>query len=358
MTAPAKSRHGRRHRLRRQGHRPRRLGPQGNRHRRDRDARPDGDPRGIRPEAAAQGRPHRRLAAHDDPDRGADRDADGARRRRALGLLQHLLDPGPRRRRDRRRRHAGVRRQGREPGGLLGLHPQHLRVGRRRHAEHDPRRRRRRHAARSISACAPRTATPRSSTSRPTRKRKCSSPPSRSGSKDKPRLVRERSPRTIKGVTEETTTGVHRLYEMQKEGTLLFPAINVNDSRHQVEVRQPLRLPRVAGRRHPPRHRRDDGRQGRDGRGLRRRRQGLGRVAAPGRLPRDGLRDRSDLRAAGGDGRLRGHHDGGCRAARRHLRHRDRQRRRHHHRPHARDEGPRHRLQHRPLRQRDPGRRR
>ncbi|NEV62283.1 adenosylhomocysteinase [Thiorhodococcus minor] len=34
----------------------------------------------------------------------------------------------------------------------------------------------------------------------------------------------------IKGVTEETTTGVHRLYEMAKEGTLLFPGINVNDS--------------------------------------------------------------------------------------------------------------------------------
>jgi adenosylhomocysteinase len=36
--------------------------------------------------------------------------------------------------------------------------------------------------------------------------------------------------KNIKGVTEETTTGVHRLYEMQKKGTLLFPAINVNDS--------------------------------------------------------------------------------------------------------------------------------
>ena len=34
----------------------------------------------------------------------------------------------------------------------------------------------------------------------------------------------------ILGVTEETTTGVHRLYEMAKAGTLLFPAINVNDS--------------------------------------------------------------------------------------------------------------------------------
>ncbi|MBU6367493.1 MAG: adenosylhomocysteinase [Gemmatimonadetes bacterium] len=34
----------------------------------------------------------------------------------------------------------------------------------------------------------------------------------------------------IRGVSEETTTGVHRLYEMQKAGTLAFPAINVNDS--------------------------------------------------------------------------------------------------------------------------------
>jgi adenosylhomocysteinase len=35
---------------------------------------------------------------------------------------------------------------------------------------------------------------------------------------------------SVKGVTEETTTGVHRLYEMMREGALLFPAINVNDS--------------------------------------------------------------------------------------------------------------------------------
>ncbi len=34
----------------------------------------------------------------------------------------------------------------------------------------------------------------------------------------------------LRGVSEETTTGVHRLYEMKKAGTLLFPAINVNDS--------------------------------------------------------------------------------------------------------------------------------
>ncbi|MGH8431584.1 MAG: adenosylhomocysteinase, partial [Solimonas sp.] len=34
----------------------------------------------------------------------------------------------------------------------------------------------------------------------------------------------------IRGVTEETTTGVHRLYQMEKDGRLLWPAINVNDS--------------------------------------------------------------------------------------------------------------------------------
>jgi len=42
------------------------------------------------------------------------------------------------------------------------------------------------------------------------------------------RCARAKSP--IKGVSEETTTGVHRLYQMKENGTLLFPAINVNDS--------------------------------------------------------------------------------------------------------------------------------
>ena len=73
---------------------------------------------------------------------------------------------------------------------------------------------------------------------------------------------------SIKGVSEETTTGVHRLYHDGEGGQAPFPAINVNDSVHQVEVRQSLWLPGIAGRRHPPRHRRDDGRQGRHGRRL------------------------------------------------------------------------------------------
>ncbi len=91
----------------------------------------------------------------------------------------------------------------------------------------------------------------------------------------------------ILGVTEETTTGVHRLYELAKDGELLFPAINVNDSvtkskfdnlygcRHSL-VDGIFRATDVmlAGK-----HRR--------GLRLRRRRQGLGRLAArPGR-PRD-----------------------------------------------------------------------
>ena len=112
----------------------------------------------------------------------------------------------------------------------------------------------------------------------------------------------------IIGVTEETTTGVHRLYEFEQAGTLLFPAINVNDSVTKSQVRQQVRLPALAHRRHQPRHRRDDRRQARRRLRLRRRRQGLRRVTSrPGR-PRRGHRDRPDLRAAGGDGRPRGRH--------------------------------------------------
>jgi adenosylhomocysteinase len=48
--------------------------------------------------------------------------------------------------------------------------------------------------------------------------------------KEKPKGWFAELARAIKGVSEETTTGVHRLYIMEKEGKLLFPAINVNDS--------------------------------------------------------------------------------------------------------------------------------
>ncbi len=122
-----------------------RLGPQGADHRRDGDAGPDGDPGRIWGLQAAEGRPDHRLAAHDDPDRRADRDAERPRRRGALGLVQHLLDAGPRRRRHRQGRHARVRREGREPRGVLGLHRQDLPVAGWQADQHDPRRWRRRH---------------------------------------------------------------------------------------------------------------------------------------------------------------------------------------------------------------------
>ena len=48
--------------------------------------------------------------------------------------------------------------------------------------------------------------------------------------KDKPKGYFANIASSIKGVSEETTTGVHRLYMMEKEGKLLFPAINVNDA--------------------------------------------------------------------------------------------------------------------------------
>src|ERR1700749_3485419 len=48
--------------------------------------------------------------------------------------------------------------------------------------------------------------------------------------KEKPKGWFAEVAKNIKGVSEETTTGVHRLYLMEKDGKLLFPAINVNDS--------------------------------------------------------------------------------------------------------------------------------
>ncbi len=144
-----------RHRL--QGGRPvpGRVRPQGDPAGRTRDAWADVVAARVRRRAAAQGRARLRLAAHDRADRGADRDAGGARRRGPLGIVQHLLHPGPCGGRDRRRPardpgraqgRPGLRVEGRDPRGVL--------VGRRadadlarRAGQHDPRRRRRRHHA-------------------------------------------------------------------------------------------------------------------------------------------------------------------------------------------------------------------
>ncbi len=124
------------------------MGPQGDRHCRDRNARSHGHPRGVCRVKAPHRGPHRRIAPHDDPDRGPYRDAQGARCRCPMGELQHLQHPGPRCGRDRRCRHPRLRVQGRDPRRVLAVHPPHPRVERWRHSEHDSRRRRRRHAPR------------------------------------------------------------------------------------------------------------------------------------------------------------------------------------------------------------------
>ena len=113
--------------------------------------------------AAAERRAHHRLAAHDDPDGRADRDADRARRRGALVQLQHLLHAGPRRGGCRRRpgRHARgpagrsrLRVEGRDARGVLVVHRAGAQLARAGEdgsirAEHDPRRWRRRDVARA-----------------------------------------------------------------------------------------------------------------------------------------------------------------------------------------------------------------
>jgi adenosylhomocysteinase len=153
----------------------------------------------------------------------------------------------------------------------------------------------------------------------------------------------------IKGVTEETTTGVHRLYQFAKEGRLLFPAINVNNSVTKSKF----------DNKYGCRHSLSDG--------INRATDVLigGKVAVVcgygdvgkgsaeslrGQRPGDRHRDRPDLRSAGGDGRLSGGPAGGCPGHRGHLRHVDGQQGRNHRRAHVADEAPGDRRQHRPLR--------
>ncbi len=242
---------------------------------------------GVRGAAAAQGRAHRRLPPHDHPDRGADRDPQGARRRGHLDELQHLLDPGPRRGRHRRHRRPRLRLEGRDRGGVLVVHRAAAHGLRGRQGpEHDPRRRRRPHASAS------------------TRSTRSSSTAS-------------------SGLSEETTTGVHRLYEMEKKGTLKVPAINVNDSvtkskfdnlygcrESLVDGIKRATDVMIAGKVASSAATATWARAAR-------------RPSRPGRA-RPRHRDRPHLRAPGRDGGLRGRHDGRGRLHGRHLRHRHR----------------------------------
>ena len=172
--------------------------------------------------------------------------------------------------------------------------------------------------------------------------------------KEKPKGYFAELAKNIKGVSEETTTGVHRLYDMQKAGTLLFPAINVNDSvtKSKFDNLYGCRESLVDGIR-----------RGTDV-------MMSGKVAMVAGFGDVGKGSAASLRQAGCRVMVsevdpicalqaamegyRGRDHGRRRADGRHLRHRDRQQGHHHHRAHAQDERPRHRLQHRPLRQRDP----
>jgi adenosylhomocysteinase len=130
---------------------------------------------------------------------------------------------------------------------------------------------------------------------------------------------------SVMGVTEETTTGVHRLYDMMKEGKLLFPAINVNDSvtkskfdnkygcRHSLidginratDVLIGGKVAVVCG-------------YGDVGKGCADSLRGQGAQS-------DHYRDRSDLCSPGFNGWLPGGHSGECPPNRRHHHHRHRQ---------------------------------
>ncbi len=237
------------------------MGAQGDRHRRDRDARADGAARGIRREPAAGRGTDHRLPAHDDPDRGADRDPGAARRQRPLELVQHLFDPGSRRRGDRGARHPGVRLEGRDRGGIRVVHRADAVRPRRVEAEHGARRRRRRHQDH-----------PRG--------------PSRTA---------RRHPRHLGGDDDRGAPALRDDAGRDAEGA----GVQRQRQRHQVEIRQPLRRAREPGRRHQARHRRDAGRQGGGGVRLRRCRQGLGgEPAKPGRA-RYGHRDRPSTTCGG-----------------------------------------------------------
>jgi adenosylhomocysteinase len=151
-----------------------------------------------------------------------------------------------------------------------------------------------------------------------------------------------------RGVSEETTTGVHRLYKMMEQGKLLVPAINVNDSvtKSKFDNLYGCRESLADGIKRAT----DVMVAGGDLR-LRRRGQGIEPLAARHGRARGRDGDRPYQRAAGGDGGVRSDDRRGDAGSRRHLRDLHGKYGHPHVRAHAEDEGPGHRLQHRALRQ-------
>ena len=256
-------------------------------------------------------------------------------------LVQHLLHPGSRGGGDRGGPHghargavrrAGLRLEGRDPRGLLVVHRAGAALARRRRAEHAPRRRRRRHAA-----GAPGQGVRGQGRGSRRRERRLG------GGAGHPRRAPPLAARGPEALDHDRRRdqgrdrGDHHrrppALPARREGRAAVPGDQRQRLRHQVEVRQPLRRPPLADRRHQPRHRRDDRRQAGRGLRLRRRGQGLRRVAArPGR-PGGGHRDRPDLRASGRHAGLPGGHARRRGRERRHLHHRHRQQGHHHRRP-------------------------
>ena len=162
--------------------------------------------------------------------------------------------------------------------------------------------------------------------------------------------------RNLIGVSEETTTGVHRLYERVKKGTLLFPAINVNDcvTKSKFDNLYGCRESLIDGIK-----RATDvmisGKKavvcgyGDVGKGCAQAFRGSGATVFVTEV------DPICALQACMEG-YPGRHDGRGLQVRRHLRHLHRQRRRHHPPAHEPDEAQRHRVQHRPFRQRGPDR--
>ena len=297
---------------------PRRLRPQRDRAGRARDARPHGDARRVRSEQAPLRGAHLGLPAHDGADGRPHRDPDGARRRGALGQLQHLLHPGPRRGGHRRRARwdargpegrAGLRLEGRVPRGVLVVHRAGAVLARRR-PDHDPRRRRRRHDARPQG--------------RRGREVRLGAGPGDGRLRGAGGLLHPRGPHPGRGPAEvdldrQRHQGGHRGDDDRRPpplrdaagGRAPLPRHQRQRLRDEVQVRQQVRLPPLAHRRHQPRDRRADRRQGGRRLRVRRRREGLRRIAGRAGRPRRRDRDRPDLRAAGGHGGLRGHHPRG-----------------------------------------------
>ena len=161
----------------------------------------------------------------------------------------------------------------------------------------------------------------------------------------------------IRGVSEETTTGVHRLYQLMEKGRLPFPAINVNDSvtKSKFDNKYGCKESLVDGIRRGT----DTMMAGKTALVL-----GYGDVGKGSAASLRGAGARVMVTEVDPICALQAAMDGYevmtlAEAAPQggHLHHRDRQPGRHHARRHAGDEGHGDRRQHRPLRQRDPGRR-